>query len=103
MDTDRCARHEIVGVVVVRRAGYVTHGTDRALWTLRLPVLEGDQAGVARRWVSAVAEYVKRAEAGQGVPLKTVLALTEDREIREVEDAKWDEYMRLRTTLPGED
>ena len=83
-------------------AGYVTHGTDRALWALRLPVLEDDQASVARKWLSAIPEYVKRAEEGDTLPLKTIVALTEDQEIREVEDTKWDEHMRLRKTLPGE-
>ncbi|KAI0754151.1 carboxylesterase [Daedaleopsis nitida] len=86
----------------LRPFGYVTHGTDRALWTLKLSALQDDQASIARSWVASIAEHVKRAEAGQGLPLKTVLTLTEERDIREVEDAKWDEYMRLRTTLPGE-
>ncbi|KAI0717067.1 carboxylesterase [Earliella scabrosa] len=86
----------------VRPLGYVTHATDRPLWTVRLPVLQDDQASVARSWVSTVAEYVRRAEAGQGLPLKTVLALTEEKEIREVEDGKWDEYMRLSKVLPSE-
>ncbi len=57
---------------------------------------------MARAWLASIAEYQKRAEAGKGLPLKTILVLTESKEIREVEDAKWDEYMRLRTTLPGE-
>ena len=84
------------------RLGYVTHATDRPLWTVRLPVLQDDQASVARSWVSTVADYVRRAEAGQGLPLKTVLALTEEKEIREAEDGKWDEYMRLSKVLPSE-
>ncbi|RPD60223.1 carboxylesterase [Lentinus tigrinus ALCF2SS1-7] len=86
----------------VRPLGYVTHATDRVLWAFRLPSLQDDQPSVARAWLSTVADYVKRAEAGQGLPLKTVLALTESKEIREVVDEKWDEYMRMRTTLPGE-
>ena len=80
----------------------MTHATDRALWTIRLPALQDDQASIARSWVSTVAEYVERAEAGHVLPLKTILALTEDKEIREVEDTKWDEYMRLSKTLPSE-
>ncbi|TBU43885.1 carboxylesterase [Dichomitus squalens] len=86
----------------LRPFGYVTHGTDRALWALRVPLLEGDQGTVARNWISAITQYVKRAEAGDTLPLKTVVTLSEDRAIREVEDSKWDEYMRLRKTLPGE-
>ncbi|TFK87554.1 carboxylesterase [Polyporus arcularius HHB13444] len=86
----------------VRPFGYVTHATDRPLWAFRLPVLQDNQPSVARAWLASIAEYQKRAEAGKGLPLKTILVLTESKEIREVEDAKWDEYMRLRTTLPGE-
>ena len=82
--------------------GYVTHATDRPLWAFRLPTLQDDQPSVARAWLSAVADYVKRAEAGNGLPLKTVLALTESKEIQEVADEKWDEYLRMRTTLPSE-
>ena len=82
----------------------MTHGTDRALWTLRLSVLEGDQVDIARKWVDTIAEYVKRAEAGEGLQeVKKVLALTTSKEITEKEDSLWDEYMRLRKTLPGEE
>ncbi len=80
----------------------MTHATDRALWAFRLPSLQDDQANIARKWVSTVADYVKRAEAGQVSPLKTILALTEDKEIREVQDTKWDEYLRLSKALPSE-
>lgn len=67
-----------------------------------MPDLKDNQLTVARNWLDAITEYVKRAEAGDVLALKTVVALTEDKEIREVEDANWDKYMRLRTTLPGE-
>ncbi|OJT07523.1 hypothetical protein TRAPUB_1619 [Trametes pubescens] len=88
----------------VRPFGYVTHGTDRSLWMLRLPILEGDQVGIARKWVSTIAEYVKRAEEGHGISdAKVVLGLTKDKEIKEKPDELWDEYMLLRTTLPGEE
>ncbi|KAI0760613.1 carboxylesterase [Fomes fomentarius] len=86
----------------LRPLGYVTHATDRALWAFRLPSLQDDQASIARKWVSTVADYVTRGEAGQVLPLKTILALTEDKEIREVEDTKWDEYLRLGKALPSE-
>ncbi|PIL23205.1 hypothetical protein GSI_14514 [Ganoderma sinense ZZ0214-1] len=86
----------------LRPLGYVTHATDRSLWAMRLPVLKDDQSTVARSWVSTIMDYVRRAEAGDVLPLKTIVALTEDKEIREMEDTKWGEYMRLRTTLPGE-
>ncbi|KAI0667255.1 carboxylesterase [Trametes maxima] len=88
----------------VRPLGYVTHGTDRSLWALRLPLLEGDQVSVARNWVSTIADYVKRAEEGHGLQdIKTILGLTKDKEIKEKKDNLWDEYMLLRKALPGED
>ncbi|KAI0765875.1 carboxylesterase [Trametes elegans] len=87
-----------------RPLGYVTHGTDRPLWAFRLPILQGDQADVARKWLSTVDDYVKRAEGGHGLQdIKLVLALTKDKRIEEKEDALWDEYMLLRKTLPGEE
>ncbi|KAM5543541.1 hypothetical protein V8D89_002792 [Ganoderma adspersum] len=86
----------------LRPLGYVTHATDRSLWAMRLPALKDDQSTIARSWVSTIADYVKRAEAGDVLALKTIVRLTEDKEIREVEDTEWDKYMRLRMTLPDE-
>ncbi|OSD05090.1 carboxylesterase [Trametes coccinea BRFM310] len=87
----------------VRPFGYVTHGTDRPLWALRLPVLEGDQVNVARRWLDTIDEYVKRAREGRGLQaVKKVIALTPTKEIEEKEDGLWDDYMVLRKALPGE-
>ena len=80
----------------------MTHATDRALWAFRLPALEGDQPDVARAWLDAVDEHVKSAEAGKVMDLKTILVLGEDKKVVEAEDTKWDTYMRMRTTLPGE-
>ena len=80
----------------------MTHATDRVLWAFRLPALKDDQASVARAWLTTVDTYVKREEAGQVMPFKTVLALTEEKEIQEVADEKWEVYMRMRSTLPGE-
>ncbi|CDO71038.1 hypothetical protein BN946_scf184844.g42 [Trametes cinnabarina] len=88
----------------VRPFGYVTHGTDRSLWALRLPVLEGDQVNLARRWLDTIDEYVKRAQEGRPLQeVKKVLALTAEKGIKEKEDTLWDGYMVLRKALPGED
>ncbi|KAI8974859.1 carboxylesterase [Trametes punicea] len=88
----------------VRPFGYVTHGTDRPLWTIRLNVLEGDQVAIARNWVDTIAEYIKRAEEGHGLQgVKKVLGLTENKEIKEKEDTRWDDYMSLRKAFPGEE
>ena len=45
---------------------------------------------------------IKSAEKDNIMDVKTVLALTEEKEVVEAEDTKWDMYTRMRTTLPGE-
>jgi len=42
--------------------GYVTHGTDRALWAFRKPVLTPEQVNIARSWLDAVDDAVRQAE-----------------------------------------
>ena len=64
--------------------------------------MEGDQPNIARAWLHAVDDHIKSAEAGKIMGVKTVLALTEEKEAVEAEDTKWDMYTRMRTTLPGE-
>lgn len=86
-------------------SGYVTHGTDRALWAFRLPALKGDQVDVARSWLDTIAREVELLEKA-GKSLKSereVLTLREDKSIIWQEDTKWEHYMKLRHTLPGED
>ncbi|KAI0084081.1 carboxylesterase [Irpex rosettiformis] len=88
-----------------RPFGYVTHGTDRALWAFRLPTLQEDQVGVARSWLDAIAREVEALEKA-GKPLRTareVLALRKDKSIGWEEDARWEHYMKLRCALPGEE
>jgi len=82
---------------------FVTHATDRPLWTLRKPILTPAQLVVARAWIDAVDGEVKRLEAG-GEPreLKEILALREDQTIVWTEDGNWDKHTRLLPTLPGE-
>ncbi|KAI0692905.1 carboxylesterase [Cytidiella melzeri] len=88
----------------VRPFGYVSHGTDRALWAFRIPSLVQDQVEVARSWLEAIAREVEVLEKA-GKPLRSeteVLALKEDRVVGWKEDAKWEHYMELRRALPGE-
>ncbi|KAH9836085.1 carboxylesterase [Rhodofomes roseus] len=88
-----------------RPYGYVTHGTDRLLWTLRLPALEPVQIVAARTWLDIIDAETKSLEAGMNVNArdpKKVLALKEDKTVAWKDDDRWDHLMRLRTALPGE-
>ncbi|EMD35663.1 hypothetical protein CERSUDRAFT_157551 [Gelatoporia subvermispora B] len=87
----------------LRPLGYVTHGSDRSLWALRLPVLKPDQADVARAWLDSINSALAAAENGEVRGLKEVLALNENQSIGWRDDDKWDEIMRLCQALPGED
>ena len=54
--------------------------------------------------MNTVATELARLQAGgasRGV--REILTLKEDRTIGWTEDAQWDEYMRIRKALPGED
>jgi hypothetical protein len=84
--------------------GYVTHATDRAIWALRLPVLDDAQTAVARAWLNVVNRAVQALEEG-GIAKYApgmVLALTKDRKIEWQDDQYWNQYMRLCSILPGE-
>ena len=85
--------------------GYVTHGTDRYLWTLRLPILKPDQIVAARTWLDVIDAETKALEAGLNANArdpKKVLALREDKTVAWKEDEKWDHLMRLRVAIPTE-
>ncbi|EKM58177.1 uncharacterized protein PHACADRAFT_252281 [Phanerochaete carnosa HHB-10118-sp] len=88
----------------VRPKGYVTHSTDRYLWTLRLPILEDDQAAVARAWLNVIAREVDALEEHGGAKhtVKQILALTKEKQIGWQEDKLWDQHMRAVSALPGE-
>ncbi|KAI0948177.1 hypothetical protein AcW1_009761 [Taiwanofungus camphoratus] len=87
----------------IRPLGYVTHGTDRILWALRLPSLEPSQAVVARTWLDSIASEVKEIEThGNRKALEEVLMLKEDKTIGWRSDERWEELMRLRGAFPGE-
>ncbi|KAF5379507.1 hypothetical protein D9615_006529 [Tricholomella constricta] len=86
-----------------RVEGYVTHGTDRCLWALRVPTLEPHEVEVAKRWLDRIDAEIKQLEKedkpARGI--KAILTLGEDREIRWTEDKKWDELIALKGVLPG--
>ncbi|KAK7008413.1 hypothetical protein R3P38DRAFT_3324572 [Favolaschia claudopus] len=48
----------------LRTGGYVTHGTDRALWVFRVPNLNEDQIEVARIWHARIAKETEALESG---------------------------------------
>ena len=85
--------------------GYVTHGTDRFLWTLRLPILTPAQIVAARTWLDVLDAETKALEEGLNANArdpKKVLALREDKTVAWKEDEKWDHLMRLRVAIPTE-
>ena len=84
--------------------GYVTHGTDRCFWALRLPNLTDAQQKVAIAWLDAVDKEVEILER-EGKPTRPVheaLTLREDQTIAWQVDARWDRLMDIVSTLPGE-
>lgn len=85
--------------------GYVTHGTDRFLWTMCLPALKAVQVVAARTWLDVVDAETKALEAGLNANARDprkVLALREDKAAAWKEDEKWDHLMRLRVAIPTE-
>ncbi|KIM90266.1 hypothetical protein PILCRDRAFT_177691 [Piloderma croceum F 1598] len=88
----------------MRPKGYVTHGTDRSLWTVAVPWLQPHQLDVARAWLDAISEEVKALESNpktvRGVA--EILTLKEDLTIEWSTDCRWGEMMKLATVLPGE-
>ena len=59
----------------------------------------------ARSWLNVVASESKRLETDGHAQhdMKEVLTLTEDQTIEWRKDERWDEVMRLKHALPGED
>ncbi|KAJ6581117.1 Alpha/Beta hydrolase protein [Mycena capillaripes] len=86
----------------LRTEGYVTHGTDRAIWAFRVPNLTHSQIEVTRTWLARVSEELEAVERARK-PLrgpKDILILAEDRGVEWTEDLQWDEKMRLLSALP---
>lgn len=82
-----------------RPYGYVTHGTDRALWALRVPILSEEQQAIAKAWLDAIDEESLRLnEGGNGRSADDILVLKEDRVIIE-KDEEFGKYERLAESL----
>jgi len=88
----------------MRPKGYVTHATDRSLWTLAVPWLQPSQLDVATAWLDAIAAEVNDLESNtkkvHGV--REMLTLKDNRTIEWTADSRWEDVMRLATVLPGE-
>lgn len=56
----------------------------------------------ARAWLNAIDENVQEILQGER-PLEDMLTLNEDRTISWTKDTRWDELLRLKIALPGED
>ncbi|KAK7039183.1 hypothetical protein VNI00_010087 [Paramarasmius palmivorus] len=86
-----------------RSEGYVTHGSDTTIWHYRLPVLEEQDAVVAKAWLDRIDEEVRAIEAA-GKPLmdtRKVLALKVDKSIEWDDDEMWEEKMELSDVVEG--
>jgi len=82
-----------------RPLGYVTHATDRVLWTLRADTLTGDQADTARQWLNTIDKEIKNLKDKEVYQsedsIKRILTLREDRSIGWEDDLRWDTMMNL--------
>ncbi|KAI6149684.1 Alpha/Beta hydrolase protein [Pisolithus tinctorius] len=89
----------------VRPNGLVTHGTDRCLWALRVPIMSLPQKRVAVAWLDAIDKELSilEREGKQTRALNQALTLREDQTIGWVEDKDWDQLMEIVKVLPGED
>ena len=80
--------------------GYVTHGSDRAIWALRTPALEGDQIEVAKQWLDRISEEVRKMNAGEScLNSRHMLTLKEDKTIDWTTDEKWKDILKLEGLL----
>jgi hypothetical protein len=84
-------------------AGYVTHGGDRCLWTLRL---QGASLAVANEWQASIdKELHKILQDIRSISFLSpwkMLTLKPDQTIEWTEDEDWENIMRLADVLPGE-
>ena len=85
-----------------RSIGYVTHGTDRPLWTFR--GLTAPQMEVARAWLDAIDRETQELEFPHPDKRdwKRVLALRPDQRIEWTTDENWDDSTKMRRLFPWE-
>ena len=82
--------------LIAGHLGYVTHGTDRAIWSLLIPLMTSDQADVARKWLNSVQEEAdagKVRKTGDRQDPRAVLRLTKDKRIEWSVDRTYDELL----------
>jgi len=87
----------------VRPKGYVTHATDRSIWTLRKNVLTPEQVSIAQKWLRAVhhaLEEVERMPDG-GYAVDVLLTLKDNKTIGWTRDGKWETMAQLAKVLEG--
>ena len=88
----------------LRILGYVTHGTDRLFWALRIPQMTQPQVAVAVAWLDAIDREIENVER-EGKPIKPldeVLMLKADKTIAWGKDEKYNSRMEIVKVLPGE-
>jgi len=87
-----------------RPNGYVTHGTDRALWAFRIPELTTPQVEVARAWLNAIDRATQELELRHPNKrgLKEMLTLQADKQVKWTVDENWEDAMKMRKLIPGE-
>ncbi|KIJ62159.1 hypothetical protein HYDPIDRAFT_136701 [Hydnomerulius pinastri MD-312] len=88
----------------LRPKGYVTHATDRCLWTVRVHSLNLPQKEKALEWLDVIDREVEilEREGQSSKPLEVALTLKEDQTIDWAEDARWAQLMNIASILPGE-
>jgi len=88
----------------LRIGGYVTHATDRCLWTVRIPSLRPAETKKALEWLDAVDKEVAilEQEGHSGKPLDQALTLKEDQCIAWSHDERWERFLAIAAVLPGE-
>ncbi|KAG6889754.1 hypothetical protein C0995_014680 [Termitomyces sp. Mi166 len=84
-----------------RIEGYVTHGTDRCIWALRLPNLESNQIDIAKQWLDRIDKEVKQIEREDKPSrvTKMVLTLSAETNIEWKPDPQWDTLIELRGAI----
>ncbi|KAG2363174.1 Alpha/Beta hydrolase protein [Suillus spraguei] len=88
----------------LRPKGWVTHGTDRCFWALRIPSMNYPQTKKAIEWLDAFDKEIAALEQ-QDKPmheLDEALTMQEDQSIVWAEDKRWAELMNIAKILPGE-
>jgi len=81
----------------LRPDGYVTHTTDRAIWSLLTPLMTSDQVYVARNWLESVQAEATALKAQNPESIRrdpgAVLKLAKDKSIEWSVDKSYDELL----------